>query len=206
MAMIAPMDKLAFFGREIGIVIAMLLGFGFGFFLERAGFGSARKLCANWYGRDFAVIRVMFTAVLVCMIGLFGLHYAGLLYLDLVYINPTYIWPQLVGALLLGIGFAVGGYCPGTTAVAISTGKLDGLSFLFGFLGGVFVFTEGYSFIESFYTSGAMGRVFLADVLHVPHGVLVFIITVFAVGAFVLLRYIQNRVNGVKGKVAAGGK
>ncbi|MCB1193631.1 MAG: YeeE/YedE family protein [Leptospiraceae bacterium] len=193
--MLLPFSKTGLFGREMGIVIAMFLGFGFGFFLERAGFGSAKKLSDNWYGRDFAVIRVMFTAVIVAMIGIFGLHYLGIMDIDLVYINPTFIWPQLVGAIFLGIGFAVGGYCPGTTAVAMSTGKIDGLLFFLGFAAGVMVFAEGYSFIESFYNSGAMGRAFLNDVFNASYGVFVFIITVLAILFFMLLKKIERKVN-----------
>ncbi|MCP5502517.1 MAG: YeeE/YedE family protein [Leptospiraceae bacterium] len=200
MEFILPLSKTGFIGRELGIIIAMLLGFGFGYFLESAGFGSSKKLCDNWYGRDFAVIRVMFTAVIVAMVGIFGLHYLGIMDFDLVYINPTYIWPQIVGSVLLGIGFAVGGYCPGTTAVAMSTGKIDGFMFFGGFAFGVGMFAEAYPFFEKFYNSTALGKKFLTDIIPLPYGVLVFIITVFAIGLFAVLRKIETAVNTGSGE------
>ncbi len=107
-----------------------MIGIGFGFFLEQAGFGSARKLTNQFYFKDMAVFRVMFTAIVTAMLGLFYLSALGWVDLSLVYISPTYLWPQIVGGLLLGVGFIVGGYCPGTSMVAVATGKLDALVFV----------------------------------------------------------------------------
>ncbi len=192
---IGPMYDLGYFGREASIVIAMFVGFLFGFFLERTGFGSAKMLSAVWYGRNFAVIRMMFSAVLVGMIGVFGFHYAGLLDLDLIYSNPTYVWPQLLGSFIFGIGFAVGGFCPGTCVVSSAIGRVDGIVFLLGFFFGVGTFTEAFPLLESFYKSGDLGRKLLSDVTPVPTGLWVLIITVFALIFFYVLRIIENRVN-----------
>lgn len=194
----APLIKYEYFGREFGIIIAMFLGFGFGFFLEKAGFGSGKKLCDVWYGRDFAVVRVMFTAIIVAMMGIFGLHYLGLMDLELIYINPTYIPSQIVGGLLLGAGFAIGGYCPGTSAVAISSGKLDGLIFTLGFLGGVIGFSEMFPWIEGFYNSGSMGRKFLYEPLGMSPGLTVFLVILLAIGTFWLVGKIEAKVKGGK--------
>lgn len=97
-------------GPELGLVVAAVSGILFGFFLERAGFGSPRKLTAMFYLQDFAVLRVMFTAVVVAMAGLLVLGGIGQIDLELLAIPDTYLWPQALGGLLLGIGFAVGGY------------------------------------------------------------------------------------------------
>ncbi|MCB1175023.1 MAG: YeeE/YedE family protein [Leptospiraceae bacterium] len=193
--MMAPLFKTGFFGREVGIVIAMLLGFGFGFFLEKAGFGSARKLSDVWYGRDFAVIQVMFSAVITTLVGVFGAYYAGWLDLDLMYLNPTYIWPQIAGGITFGLGFAIGGYCPGTVAVATITGKIDGLLFMLAFLFGVALFAEFYPLLEGFYKSGYEGRLFLSDALGLSHGLLAAIIVIFALGVFVFLHWLHPRIN-----------
>ena len=93
-----------------GLPAALAVGILFGFFLERAGFGNSRKLTALFYLEDFAVLRVMFTAVAVSSVGLLILDSANLLDLSRVFVPPTYIWPQIVGGLLIGSGFAVGGY------------------------------------------------------------------------------------------------
>ena len=106
----APFYKLGMFGDDASLAVAAMLGVGFGFFLERAGFGSARKLTAIFYLQDFAVLKVMFTAVVVGAVGLLLLGGAELLDFDLLAIPPTYLWPQAVGGLLIGLGFVLGGY------------------------------------------------------------------------------------------------
>jgi len=90
--------------------MAVLLGFLFGFVLERAGFSSALKLTAQFYFKDFAVLKVMFTAIVVAMLGIVFLSLVGWLNMGQVYVPATFLWPQLVGGLLLGAGFIVGGY------------------------------------------------------------------------------------------------
>lgn len=95
---------------EMGLVFALIAGLLFGFFLERAGFGSARKLTAIFYLQDFAVLKVMFTAVVVGAVGLLLLGVTELVDSDLLAIPPTYLWPQAMGGLLIGLGFVLGGY------------------------------------------------------------------------------------------------
>ena len=128
----APFFKFGLFGDETSLIVACAIGIGFGFFLEQAGFGSAKKLTDQFYFKDMAVFRVMFTAIVTAMLGLFYLAAVGWVDLSLVYIQPTYLWPQIVGGLLLGVGFVVGGYCPGTSLVALATGKVDALVFVAG--------------------------------------------------------------------------
>ena len=95
---------------DMGLVFALVAGLLFGFFLERAGFGSARKLTAIFYFQDFAVLRVMFTAVVVGAIGLLLLESVGQIDLNMLAIPSTYLWPQALGGLLIGLGFVIGGY------------------------------------------------------------------------------------------------
>ena len=73
-----------------GLVLAVLLGFGFGFSLERGGFGSSRRLAAQFYFHDMTVFKVMFTAIITAMVGLFGPRRLGLVDLAYVWINPTF--------------------------------------------------------------------------------------------------------------------
>jgi uncharacterized membrane protein YedE/YeeE len=193
MDMIAPLAKVFSWGPTASSVIAILLGIGFGFFLERAGFGSAKTLAGVWYGYNFAVIRVMFTAIVVAMLGLFGLHYLGVLNLDLVYINGTYLWPQIVGGFIFGLGFNIGQYCPGTSAVAMATGKLDGLVFILGFLGGVVLFSFAFPLFEGFFNSSSMGRVTLPSALGLPAGVIVFAVVLVALGAFLFTHFLDRK-------------
>ena len=180
----APFFKFGLFGDEASLIVAFVIGIGFGFFLERAGFGSAKKLTDQFYFKDMAVFRVMFTAIVTAMLGLFYLAAVGWVDLSLVYIQPTYLWPQIVGGLLLGIGFIVGGYCPGTSLVALATGKLDALVFVAGVFAGIFAIGEVWPSITGFTESSNLGRLTLPEVLHLPMGLVVFLVVLMAVGGF----------------------
>jgi len=180
----APLFKFGMFGDEVGLIVAFLLGIGFGFFLERAGFGSAKKLTSQFYLNDLAVFKVMFTAIVTAMLGLFYLAWMGWVDLDLVFVPPTYLAPQIVGGLLLGIGFVVGGYCPGTSLVAIATGKLDAIVYALGIFAGIFAVGEAWSGLEGFVGSTAYGRLTLDQVFHLPLGTVVLLVVLMALGGF----------------------
>lgn len=183
--MFAPLSQFDFFGEMTGFVLAFIIGIGFGFVLERAGFGSARKLAAQFYFRDMTVFKVMFTAIVVAMIGIYYFNAFGWLDLKLIYINPTYIWPQLIGGLILGFGFVIGGYCPGTGVVACSTMKIDGLLFLAGVFAGIFVFSELFFLLEPLYNGGYLGDNFTLDkLLGVRPGIIAFAVLLMAIGGF----------------------
>ena len=130
--MTAPLYKYGVFGDEASLIVAFLIGIGFGWFLERAGFGSARKLMAQFYLTDMAVFKVMFTAVVTTMLGVTYLSWIGFLDLSLVYYIPTYWLTYVIGGLVLGAGFVIGGYCPGTSVVSMATGRIDGLVYVAG--------------------------------------------------------------------------
>ena len=179
-----PYFKFDYFTTDFSLVIAFLIGIGFGFALERGGFGNSRILAAQFYFSNMRVLKVMFTAIVTAMIGLFYFAWAGWLDLSLVYIGDTFILPQIIGGLILGIGFVIGGYCPGTSIVSVSTGRSDGISFLIGIFFGIFVFGEIFPLIENFYNSTNMGRVTLPEFLGLSYGTVVFVVVVMALAAF----------------------
>jgi len=180
----APFYKYGFFGDEMSLVLAFVLGTGFGFFLERAGFGSARKLAAQFYLYDMSVFKVMFTAIVTALLDVTYLGWIGWLDLGLVYLVPTHLVPQIVGGLVLGVGFVVGGYCPGTSVASLATGRIDGLVYAFGIGAGTLVYAEVYPAIKDFVNSNDMGQVTLPEVLHLPWGLVVFAVVVIAVAGF----------------------
>ncbi len=184
MAMTAPFFKYGMFGDEASLVLAFLIGIGFGFFLERAGFGSARKLVSQFYLNDLAVFKVMFTAIVTAMLGVTYLGWMGWLDLSLVYLVPTYLLPQVVGGLILGVGFVVGGYCPGTSVAATATGRVDGLVYLLGIFAGMFAFAELYPFLKGFYLSGSGEAMTIPGTFGLPYGLVVFAVVLMAVGGF----------------------
>ena len=180
----APLSEFGYFGPQVGFILAFLIGIGFGFFLERGGFGSSRKMAAIFYLRDFTVLKVMFTAIVTAMLGSLLLWKMGVLDLSLVYVPPTFVVPFLVGGLMFGVGFVVGGWCPGTAMVGLVTGSLDAAAFLGGMAGGVLIWSFGYPIWEKFANSTAMGRTMLYDVLPLPAGVIALLVALMAVGAF----------------------
>ena len=190
---IAPLAKVMEWGPSTEVLLAVVIGFGFGFFLEEGGFGNSRVLAGQWYGYNFAVLRVMFTAIATAMLGLFGLHYAGVVNLALVHVNETFLWPQIVGGLVFGVGFGIGQFCPGTAFVGAVTGKIDAMAYVGGFFAGAILFAFGFPLVAQFYESSSMGRVLLSDWLHVPMGVVVFVVVLVAVGAFALTHVLDKK-------------
>ena len=189
----APWFKFGAFGDETSLVIAFAIGIGFGFCLERAGFGSAKKLVSQFYLNDLAVFKVMFTAIVTAMLGIFYLGWIGVLDLSLVYLTPTNLWPQIVGGLVLGFGFVIGGYCPGTSMVAIATGRIDAIVYALGVAAGVFVIGEAFPLIKGFYESGNMGRLTLPQAFHMPYGLVVFLVVVMALGGVAGAEWVERR-------------
>ncbi|MEN8041138.1 MAG: rhodanese-like domain-containing protein [Actinomycetota bacterium] len=122
------------------LLMAGIVGLAFGWFLERSGFGSAKKITAVFTSRDWDVYRVMFTAIITTMIGVQILGAVGLLELGLLEIGTTYVWAMSIGGILFGVGFYFGGFCPGTAVVAFVRGRLDGLVFIGGIILGIYGF------------------------------------------------------------------
>ncbi|MCX6136829.1 MAG: YeeE/YedE thiosulfate transporter family protein, partial [Ignavibacteriales bacterium] len=159
---------------------------------------SSRKLAGVFYGYDFTVLRVFFTAGVTAMSGVIILGYVGALDLDLIYINPMYLWSAIVGGLIMGVGFIVGGFCPGTSICAMAIGKIDAFVFVLGGILGVYIFAEGYSFFEPLYMGSFWGNVRIFDTFGITQGAFACGLIVVAVGAFYATDYIERRVNGTK--------
>jgi rhodanese-related sulfurtransferase len=181
--------------EEFSLVIALFLGIGFGFILEQAGFSSTKKLVGLFYGYDFTVLRVFFTAGITAMAGVLLLGHYGLLDLDVIYINPTFMKSALLGGAIMGAGFIIGGFCPGTSVCAVAIGKLDALAFIAGSILGVFAFTEGFPWIENLYNSNNLGQIKISAYLGFTDISFSFLLAAIAIGAFVATWFIENRVN-----------
>jgi hypothetical protein len=184
MDMTAPFFKFGYFNDEVSLVVAFIIGTGFGFFLERGGFGSARLLAAQFYFTDMRVFKVMFTAIVTAMIGVFYLSWIGWVDISLIYYGNTYLLAQIFGGLILGIGFVIGGYCPGTSAVSIATGRVDGIVYALGGFFGIFIFGEVYPMISGFVNSTYMGLINIPQLLDINYGFVLFAVILMAIGGF----------------------
>lgn len=162
-----------------------LIGFGFGYVLEISGFGNSKKLAAQFYFKDLTVLKVMFTGIITAMVLIFLSSAIGILDFNLVYVPETYLWPGIVGGLIMGVGFIVGGFCPGTSLVSASTLKIDGIVFVLGAITGVWAFGETVgNYWQWWNTSGYYGRLTLMDALNLPTGVVVLLVVLMALFMF----------------------
>lgn len=179
-------------------VLAVLLGMAFGFVLESSGFSSSRKIMGTFFGYDFVVLRVFFTAAITAMVGIFYFDYLGILDYSMLYIHPTYITSAIIGGIVMGMGFSLGGYCPGTSYSAVAIGKIDALVFSIGLFLGIFVFSEVYPLIENIYLNKSLGAITVFDSIGISGELFIFLLILAAVGIFIGAGYVQKRVRKVE--------
>ncbi|MCX6583049.1 MAG: rhodanese-like domain-containing protein [Candidatus Aminicenantes bacterium] len=180
----APYDIIAVSGKLLGYLVYLLIGVGFGAVLEMSGFGDSRVLSAQFYFKDMTVLKVMFTAIIVAMVLIFAFSSLGLLDFNRVYVNPTYLVPGIIGGIIMGFGFIIGGFCPGTSIVALATFKVDGFFFVGGVAFGAFIFGETLSISQVFYNSTYMGRFILPELFGISAGVVVVLVVLMALTMF----------------------
>ena len=192
----APFDLVAILGTSGSYLVYLGIGFCFGFILESCGFGDSRKLAAQFYFSDLRVLKVMFTAITVAMLLIFWSTALGLLDYDEILVKETYLWPGIVGGIIKGVGFILGGYCPGTSLVSVATFKVDGMFFLAGHIAGVIIFGETVGFISEFWNSGYMGRFLLPELFGLETGVVAFMVVCLALAMFLGFGWIQKLVYG----------
>ena len=167
------------------LLTAAMVGIGFGFFLERGGFGSSRKLASIFYLRDFAVFKVMFSAIVAALLGSRLLAVTGLVDIEAWYQLETFLWPQIAAGLVFGVGFVTGGWCPGTALVGAASGRTDALVFIGGTAVGSLIYAGVFPAIEGFATSGSLGVSTLPAALGLTPGVTALLIVLVAIGAFI---------------------
>jgi len=179
-----PISILTELPQGINLLIAFLIGIGFGFALEQAGFSSSRKLAGMFYGYDTTVLKVFFTAAIVALVGSQLMSYFGLLNLNLVFVNHYYLGATLIGGTIMGAGFIMGGFCPGTGISALSIGKIDALFFLFGGFVGAFLFAESYPLIQKIALGSYKGPLRIDEWLGISSGIFTLLLVVAAVALF----------------------
>lgn len=182
---------------EWNYVIAIFIGIAFGYIMEASGFSSSRKLIGVFYGYDFAVLKVFFTAAVVSVIGLYYMDYLNWLDISQLYVQPTYLWAAIIGGMIMGVGFLTGGFCPGTSLCAVAIGKIDGMVFTIGLMIGIFIFSEAFGVLEPFFEASNLGHITLADTFGLSPYWIIFIFTVIALVAFAVSDIIRKKVKKV---------
>lgn len=195
--MLFPLQLETLLGKPLMYVVFGAIGFFFGFVLENAGFGNSRKLAGQFYFRDMTVLKVMFGAIVTAMVLIFITVGLGILDFNQLWVNPTYLASAIVGGLIMGVGFIVGGYCPGTSLVAMATAKIDGLFFVLGVLFGIFVFGETVEYYFGWWNNaGYMGRITIPEWLGLPYGVVVTAIVLMALFMFWGAEQLEHKFGG----------
>ncbi len=179
-----PLNLVELLGNPQYYLVYLVIGFAFGAVLEMAGFAISTKLAAQFYFKDLTVLKVMFTGIITAMVLIFLASGLGLLDYNLVYVNETYLVPGIVGGLIMGVGFIIGGFCPGTSLVSAATLKIDGILFALGAFFGIFLFGETVGFFEEWWNSTYMGRFTLMDLFNTETGVIVVAVMIMALLAF----------------------
>lgn len=175
-----------------------IAGLFFGYFLEVSGLGSPRKLNAQFALRDWTVFKVMFVAILVAAAGLWLLELSGWLRFDAVKVPTLFFWAMAGGGALLGIGLAVGGYCPGTSVVGLFTGRLDALLFMAGVVIGITLFAMFFDDLQGWYFAGkGPGRQTLTALTGLPPWLILLLLAGLAAAGFRLGAWFEKRRGGV---------
>ena len=186
-------------GSEFDLMWAFIIGIGFGFLLEAAGFSTSRKLVGLFYGYDFTVLKVFFTAAVTAATGLLLLNHFGVVDYGAIYVPTTFLWPTLAGGAIMGLGFLLGGFCPGTSVCAAAIGKLDALAFVGGLVLGILFYTLTFeSLWMEFRQTSNLGVLLMADVMGVSYGVSVLIFSIIAIATFLLVSKIKERIADVE--------
>ncbi len=193
--MIETFFKAGTLNSPAAFLASLLIGIAFGVALEKAGFGSSRRLAGIFYFRDMTVLKVMFTAVVFAMLGLCYARTFGWVTLDNVYFLHTVYGAQIVGGLIFGTGFVMSGWCPGTGAVGLASGKIDALIFLLGAVGGSMLYNELHPILAPIFT-GDRGVVFAYDTFGVSQARFAFSFTVIAVLCFWASEYVEKKRQG----------
>ena len=179
-------------GGVASLAAALPIGIAFGWFLERAGMGSARKLAGQFYLTDLTVFKVMFTAILTAMLGVFWLGWMGIVDVSRIYVPETFLIPQLAGGLVFGIGFAIAGLCPGTSCVAAAAGRIDGAAAVAGMFAGVLGSGILFTSLRSFYELTPRGAFTLPQAFNLDEGIVVFAVVALGLMGFKVAERVER--------------
>ncbi len=170
--------------ENTNLLLAFFIGIAFGFVLEQGGFSSSRKLAGVFYGYDTVVLKVFFTGAITAMLGLLFFSLFDWVDLSIVYVNETYLWSSVVGGVIMGAGFIMGGYCPGTSFCGAAIGKIDAYVFIAGLFIGIFLFGEAYEWFEPLYLAEFWGSPRISEFFGLSEGVTVLLVILAAVAMF----------------------
>lgn len=131
--------------RSGQLALGLLFGIIFGLLLQKGGVGKYEVLIGVLLLEDFTVVKVMLSAIVVGMLGIYWMHGRGMVKL---HVKPTRYAANILGGVVFGIGFALAAYCPGTTATALGQGNYDAIAVVVGMMAGSYVFAEASAWLS----------------------------------------------------------
>jgi len=171
--------------NKVQLALGLLSGIAFGVLLQKGGVAAYSAVLGQLLLTDFTVVKVMLSAVLVGMIGVYALKAAGLVRL---HTKPGSIGATVIGGLIFGAGFALLGYCPGTAAAATGTGALDALVGMAGIVLGAGIFARFYPALDrTILNRGAFPEGTIPEITGVRPGIVVAIVAIMILGIFWVL-------------------
>jgi len=175
---------------EHAVWLGIPLGLVFGALLETGGVTRYDVIVNQFRWRDFTVLKVMLTAIVVGGLGVWALHGAQLAQYN---IKPANLLAVGLGGLIFGVGMALYGFCPGTGIAAVATGRLDALVGVLGMLVGGAAFGLSYDWIRGHVENvWALGKVRLPEFTHTPEAAWFAGLVAVALGVFWLIEMAQG--------------
>lgn len=162
--------------------IGLITGLLFGFLLQKGEVLRFEKQVGFMLLKDMTIIKFMFSAVLVGMVGIYAFHSAGIISLS---IKATHVGAIIIGGLLFGIGWAIAGFCPGTSVGALAEGRIHAFWAILGMLVGAAIFAEVYPALKTtVLTWGNYGKITLPQILGISPWPVVAVFIAVGLGMF----------------------
>ena len=174
------------------LLLGALVGLVFGFLLQKGGLTRFRVIVGQFLLRDFTMLKVMLTAMIVGGVGIYAMRAGGM---DVaLHIKATTVLGNLVGGLLFGAGMALLGYCPGTGIAALGDGSRHAWAGLFGMLAGAAIYAEAYPWVKANVLGvGDYGKITLATATGITPWIYFAVLLAAALLGFRALRSFEAR-------------
>lgn len=173
------------------LLLAPVFGFAFGWLLHRGRVASYDTIVNQFRLRDFTVLKIILTALVVGGVGVLALTDMGLAKWA---VRETNLLAALLGGAIFGVGMVLYGYCPGTALSAIGAGSVHALVGAFGMIAGAIAYAFSFDWMKanvlSVWQLGKMTFVNLTGLSHLP---LYALLAAVALGLFVVIERTERR-------------
>ena len=169
-------------------ILGLVTGLAFGFLLQKGRVLRYDKQVAAMLFQDMTILKFMLSAIIVGMFGILALSDLEVIKLSHKAMNVGAI---VIGGALFGIGWAVMGFCPGTSVGALGEGRWHAIFGVVGMIAGAAIYAELFPFFKSTVLSWAdFGKIGLPEVLGINHWV---IAVIFAIITLLMFRWFEKK-------------